>query len=141
MAQESNTTSVEEAISVRVGKFLLDNGFGLANHSDMALKKLKENKSIGIFLKKPEQPAKNFREKLFKTVLKPRRIVLGRIWFKNELRGALETNWVFEVCGRENLEVAEVLADKLSVEFGSFIKTKLIQEEPEFEKFSPGVKP
>ena len=123
---------VQEALSIRVGKFCAEaTRFALASCTGLAVRELVKSDWVGILYQDPKlKPEKH----LFGLITtQPRRIFLGTVWLSNTVRRADEKNWVFEVHGREYLEMAEDLARELSSTFQVKVNVVLVDEQPQFE--------
>lgn len=132
MGDNAASLVYEEAISIKVGTWLLQKGFGLASCIGIAESRIIENCALGILSDSAAKPEK----RLFGLVIqKSRRWFLGTIWFNDDLRGADEENWVFEFHGREHIESLSRLAEEMASVFGVKITSRLISEESEIESF------
>jgi hypothetical protein len=130
MSENVSAVDYQEPFSIRVGNFLISRGFDLANCAGFEISELSRDHSLGILSR--DLTAKP--RKLFGFyITKPRRIFLGTIWFDHDSRGADEQNWVFEVHGREHVELLKQLAEDLASTFNVKIALRLQNEQPCFE--------
>ncbi len=121
----------QEALSIKVGNFILTKGFDLASGTGLPSKSISNSSSIGLLLRDRIAWGKTYLFGLIKR--RPRRPFIGVIWFENELRGATEQNLVFDVYGRNNVDLAKQLADSLTVAFGVKISVRLEEEGQQVE--------
>lgn len=134
MTDSLESVSYQEALSIRVGKFLRAAGFDLASSTGRALDSLVENNLLGVLYK---DPAAKPRKYLFGLIVcKPRRAFLGTIWFYNAPRGATEDSWCFCISGRKYVELAKALAEEMALAFNVKVSIRLTSEEPDTETFS-----
>jgi hypothetical protein len=113
--------------AVSVGRFLVENGYGLASSTGRARPKPVADSSVGILFRDEEPtPRRRFRG-LFGA---RRRHVLGTIWFDNTIRNAASSSWVFEVNGRQYADRANELARGLASHFSVEISVRLMSEDP-----------
>lgn len=102
-----------EPLSFWIGRFLISEGFFIS-----PLQVVKHNlpfsgSYIYVFYRDPSAKPKTY---LFGLIKKyPLRIFLGRILFKSY--GATEDKWIFELYGRENVELVRQLAQKMMFSF------------------------
>jgi hypothetical protein len=119
----------EEPLSIKVGTWIREKGYGLANERGVAIDVLRESSSLGILERLPSQP-------LFKRLFtRPRRTFLGTIRFDNNSDRANEANWYFEARGSEHTEKIRRLIDEIEQKFKVAVTTRLVQVEPAAERF------
>lgn len=123
----------QEATSIKVGRMLLSKGFAIASCTGVAESTLRASESLGVLTKSPATEPKRYLFGLIKA--KSRRRFLGVIWFRNDVRGATDADWVFEVYGREHVSQTKQLADELAKTFNVKISLRLVREEPDTETF------
>ena len=123
----------QEAISIKVGRFLLSKGFNLASSIGIGIDELSQEDYLGVlsgYLK--AKPIKF----LGVVIWKPRRIFFGTIRFKENCRhDTNEQNWVFEVYGCEHVELLKQLAEDLASTFNVKILLQLKCEQSKREAF------
>lgn len=107
-------THDKELLVKNVEEFLLSRGFCPASRHGNAKNSQNERLVRGVLRDDLEgKPRKRWFG--FITERAPR-IFLGIIWFRLA-HGADKDNWIFDVHGRRNLELAKELAEKMSSEF------------------------
>lgn len=129
----SDKVEFVESLSIKVGRFLLAKGFGLASCAGFALDSLDKTDSLGILFKDPETKPRKYLFGLFKR--NPRRMFLGTVWFSNSACSAGEQNWVFETYGRRYVELVRQLAKEMASAFNVKISLRLTREQPNVENF------
>lgn len=128
----SDQVESQEAIAIQVGRFLVAEGFVPARSSRVALHTLEFRECLGVLSDHAVRQDSWF----FGLIKKhPRRAYLGLLWFWGAV-GVKTSNWVFEVHGEENMELAENLARKLASEFGVEVTVYLASEQVNYERFS-----
>jgi hypothetical protein len=65
--------------------------------------------------------------------LMPYREFIGCLYFNNKEKGATHKEWVFEVYGRQHVELVRKVAEDLSEEFKVDIHVRLDSEEAQYE--------
>jgi hypothetical protein len=123
----------QEALSIKVGRWLLQKGFDLASCAGVASSVLIEADSLGILWKDPDaKPIK----RLFGLIkLEPRRCFIGTIWFNNSARGTGEQKWILEVYGREHIAWLRQVAEEMASTFNVKICLRLVREQPAVETY------
>lgn len=121
---------MEEALSIKLGRFLQEKGFIAATPSGSILSALSEMDSLGILSQTRAQPETYFFG-LFKE--KARRLFLGVVWFNNKARNASADNWTFDFYGRVHKEMLQNLAAEMSSKFDVNITLRLVGENPHTE--------
>lgn len=125
----------QEALSIKVGKWLLQKGFGLASPTGLALcpSSLGATDSFGILWRNPDTKP---RKHLFGLIKRdPRREFIGTIWFSNIVRGASKQEWVFEAYGRKHIKLVKQLAEEMVLDFNVKIFLNLVREQPDVEAY------
>lgn len=123
----------QEALSITVGKFLIEKGFHLASSVGEETTELVASNEVGLLSKHtlPQPPLRWFslvrRER-------PRRAFFGVIWFHNPPRSAIEAHWVFELYGRGYIALAHQLAEELATLHSVKISIRLVREDPQEER-------
>lgn len=122
-----------EALSIKVGKFVLSKGFDLADSMGKADNSLVQSDSLGILYKDPEaKPIKS----LFGLIKRERRrMFLGVVWFNNSVRNANKQNWLFQAYGRKYIKLVRQLADEMAFTFNVKITLHLVREQPDIETY------
>lgn len=112
-----NEVRFEEALAIRVGRYLIEKGFYPANSHGVALSSLREDDSLGILL---QQETK----KRFLGFLRPapRRLFVGVLSLRHRDR------WTIEVQGRPVVEAIKRLAELMAADFGVKIDLRLVSE-------------
>jgi len=133
MARTPSLIVVEEALSIRVGRWLIERGFFLADWTGQALQSLERDSSLGILIKNPlAKPVKHF----FGLVTRmPRREFLGTIRFC-DCYYREEKNWEMEVFGREQVELMMTLAEVTELTFNVKVSVHLEGEMVRYERFN-----
>lgn len=123
----------QEAVSIRVGRFLLSKGFTLASTAgiEMSPSSLAEDNSLGIIYDDPDDKPK----RRFFGMFNKRRVFLGILWFNNERRAASWTQWVFELYGRKYNDLVMKLVSEIAYKFNVNITVKLIRDAPRLEGY------
>ena len=117
----------------RVGQFIAGKGFILADSIGHACR-YGEGNCIGFLKDNPNRRPVTFFG--IKKVWCTRRDFIGELWLDNDCRNAnIDSNWVFEVYGRENLNQLQRLAEELTKEFYVNIKIILRDEYAMQERF------
>lgn len=131
MSNKVEFVDYQEALSIKVGRFLFSKGFDLASCTGLASNSLVETCSLGILCKDPEaKPQKYF----FGLITRePRREFIGRVWLSNTARGANEQNWVLEAYGRKHVELVRQLAEEMASTFNAKITIRLVREQSALE--------
>jgi len=130
--ESENKVEYIEPISLQLSKLLRSKGFDLADEEGVFCQNLKETDSFGILYNYKEP--KKYLFGLITT--NPKRMWIGNIYFKNQNRGAEpNTQWVFEVYGRNNIEYATRLANNWVSLFDIKIVVHLKSEHSKFENF------
>jgi hypothetical protein len=125
MSHETEPAIYQEALSIKVGKFLIKKGLDISD-SIGEICWLEERKCIGVLRKNPtNSPLKNL---LGRLKLCSQHEFIGLILFKSSERCADEQNWFFEVYGRKHVEFLKQLADEMVSAFNVKIKLCLIRE-------------
>ena len=131
MNDKVKSVDYQESPSIKVGRFLLSNGFNLASCTGVASNSLVETCSFGVLRKDPEAKPRKY---LFGLITRePRREFLGTVWFSNSARGASEANWFFEAYGRKHVELVRQLAEEIASTFNVKITLRLVREQPDVE--------
>ncbi|MFH1657181.1 MAG: hypothetical protein ABH919_01825 [bacterium] len=132
----------QEESPVKVGGWLLREGFYIAGNDRMALDSLEKigHSCINILQDNPEAKTENFFSKIlfwFVPFFRPkqRKIFVGTIWLDTH-EGTNKKNWVFNVYGRENFKKWTPLAKKLSEDFNIKITLRLVGEKQLLENFA-----
>jgi hypothetical protein len=81
------------------------------------------------FLLKSTKPNCGF----WRTLFGPANKFIGRLYFYNKTKGATIKNWMFEVYGRQHIELATKIAKNLSEEFNVDIHVRLDSEEIRYQ--------
>jgi len=68
-----------------------------------------------------------------------RKRFLGMIWFSDESRGANDKNWIFEMYGREHVDLVKKIAGEMSAKFDVKITVKLMSHMPRYEYMDDGL--
>lgn len=133
MNEKLEKVSYKEALSIRVGNWIRQKGFELSSRDGTILDSLTEIPQFGILQNDPDT---KLRRGLFGLIRrKPRRRFLGVIWFSNSERCADEKNWVFDVYGREYVQVAIQLTKEMALIFNVNILVHLVREQPDTETY------
>jgi hypothetical protein len=135
----SENVTIQDALSIRVTKWLIEKGFkpafaiGIAvdNPSEYQIDALE--RSIGILWKDPNIQPKKWFFNLLKE--KFRHQFLGVICFNDGQNRANEREWVIKTYGRNRLEMVSKLADEMAATFKVRIIVRLVQEVPKLEVF------
>ena len=109
--------AVEEALSIKIGNFLLKKDLILADVTGERISSLNERYALGIL-------SRIKTKRLFFS--RSHHFFIGVVSFEKD-------PWVFKVYGREFLEPARNIAEELAAEFGAHIIVKLIDEESRLE--------
>lgn len=135
MAGNVQFVDYQDALSIRVGKFLLAKGFDLASSSGVASDSLEETEtcSLGILYKDPDAKPRTYLRGLIK--IQPRRAFLGTVWF-GSAHDATEDNWVFVAYGRKYIEMVRELADEMAATFNVTIVLRLVRDQPDVESYA-----
>ncbi len=133
MSDKAGSVDFQEALSIKVGRFLLSKGLDLASSTGIELDSLDESDSLGILHKNPDSKPIKYLFGLFRR--EPRREFLGTIWFSNSARGATEEDWVLDMYGREHVDIVMKLAEEMASLFNVKIAIHLVSEQPDFETF------
>ncbi len=125
----------------QVDKFLRENGYVPVDSTYGWTRRVptEDDHSLGVaFLEKnvSHEPFLIFLTKPVK-----RNVIFGCFWFDNEVRGATNKNWVFEVFGRKNKQLAIDLANRLSKKLKVKIKVVLENENEYLEVFASEINP
>lgn len=128
----SEKVDYQEAISVKVGKYLLERGYDLASDEGLALPLVGEANALGILQRNQDAKPKKYMFGLI-TRREPRRVFLGVIWFRDSTRGATNEHWVLETYGRGYVELVRQLAEEMTSTFNVKITICLVQEQPKVE--------
>ncbi|HSV95186.1 MAG TPA: hypothetical protein VLH94_04435 [Spirochaetia bacterium] len=123
----------QEPFSIKVGRSLLSKEYELADCCGKAINRLTGSDSLGILLNNRSAKPKTCLFGLIKKM--PRRTFLGVIWFDNQPRHANENRWIFEIYGREYVDLAKQIAKELSSLFNVAITVHLISEQTACEKY------
>lgn len=119
----SENVVYKEHISILMGKKLISKGFCLASCTGVAHKSVSSTSEFGILYRDPETKSS-------------RRSLIGILWFRDLVRGATNSNWVFDVHGRKYVELAKRLAIDAVLAFNiNNVEIRLIREELEFETY------
>ncbi len=117
----------QKALSIKVGEFLICRGFDISSCTGVVRKLIGTTPVLGILYKDPEAKPRKYLFGLIK--VKPRRIFLGTVWFKgHHVHRATEQSWVFEVYGRNHIELVQTLVTDLASTFGVKITLHLSRE-------------
>jgi len=132
----SSRVQLKEHLSIKVGRFILSQeGMDIASGDGVATKIDSQSRaySFGVLCGDSEvKPRRLFG--LF--ARKPRRLFLGVIWFgESSYDGVSESHWIFDVFGRDGVELARQLAEEMASKFDVDITVNLVREEPHLEAF------
>lgn len=136
MNEKVEFVDYQEALSIKVGKWLSEKGFAPASCTGIALYSLSETNSLGILWKDPDAKPREYLFGLIKR--EPKRRFLGTIWFDNSTRGANKKYWVLEAYGQEHIELVRQLAEKMTSIFNVKISLRLVREQPDVETYCSG---
>lgn len=141
---QPNQDSYEESVemkALRVGQYLAQKRFTLCDSIGKACN-YGGGSCIGFLKDDPNRPPeRNYEVNVFtlfglQRVYRRRRDFIGKLWLSNWARGAnVDSNWCFEVYGRENLPQFQTLAEELSREFKVSIRIVLESEYSQRERF------
>jgi hypothetical protein len=129
---------VDERVSlaVRVGQFLIENKFVVANVEGQGLANATQiTNHTGIGLLKPDTA-----DSIFAALVGndgPREF-FGILWFQNEsLEASLKKRWVLQVYNvPKNRGKARAIAKRLANQFAVDISVRLVQDDPEYENLA-----
>jgi len=131
MNDKKGFVDYQECPSIKVGRLLLIDGFGVADHTGEPLRELNKRASLGILYNDPDGKPRKY---LFGLITrKPPRLFLGVIWFNSGELGANEQRWVIEAYGRKYVELLKELAQEMISTFNVVILIRLVHEEPDIE--------
>jgi len=114
-----------EPPSIKVGKWLIEKGYGLADLGGLRLSSLECRKHLGVL-----GPAVTKRVFFGLITTYERSPFFGTITFESE------GPWDFEIYGRENVEKLTALANEMAEKFKVEIALHLVSEEPRLESFN-----
>lgn len=114
-------------LKAKVEEFLLSKEFGLAVETPIVWNSEAKTRSLDIVRKDPDAKPRKY---LFGLItLKPRQEFLGTVWFSNRT-GTGTHYWVFEVYGREHVDLAKQLASEMALNFNTKIILFLVRGQP-----------
>jgi hypothetical protein len=130
-----NTSEVKVSdvhISIRVGRWLNNQGWELASCSGSKLKTpLSPTDSLGIL---KWDPAKKSRRGLMRLLLGQHMcLLIGVIWFENNVRNASEDHWVFEFNGEMHRQEVIELCQTLCSVFHTNLEVRLDNDGIKYE--------
>ena len=118
----------QELFSIKVGRFLLSRGFDLESRPVIHGQ---QNRSFDILRKDPDAKRSKFPFRLI--TQEPRRALLGRLLFNNNGCDTSSHNLVFEVYGRNCVELIRQLVDEMVLTFNIKATIRLVHEQPRVE--------
>ncbi|MCX6760758.1 MAG: hypothetical protein NTZ84_01445 [Candidatus Nealsonbacteria bacterium] len=123
MSEKVGLVEYKETLSIQVGNFLIAKGFIPGNSDGCRLSTLCYMDHVGVLHKDPE---KKPYKRLFGLITeKPYPDFIGVIWLESRKYNANDGNWVFNVIGRTNIQLAKNLADVLASNFNVKITLQL----------------
>jgi len=134
MGEKTGSVDYQEALSIKVGNWLIQKGFGLAENTGFGLSELVESSSLGITWQDPN--AKPIKLNIFFAKARIYPTFLGVVWFEGKVRNADEQNWVLEAHGRDQVDRITKLANELAADFKVRITIRLISEESKLVNYS-----
>jgi len=133
MNKRIESIDYQEPISLKVGKWLMQRNLDLATFTRYPISSPEVSNSISILT---NNPSTIITKKSFwgRTISKSWRTFLGTIWFKSLSSPEVdEKNWLFIVCGQNNVEFAKMLAKQMAEIFNVKISIKLSHGGPATE--------
>lgn len=134
MNSQTQPVNYQEALSIKVGRFLLMEGYFLASCRGVIQSnaELIESDSLSIAYTCPLRKAQQWLGGLIQR--KARRVILGTIWFKNRDE-ASDQNWLIEAKGRQYVDLIMRLSQQLASTFNVTVDVRLVKEEIELEVY------
>ena len=132
MNDASQAVDYQEALSIRVGRWLLERGYNLASIFGIPENSLGKSEVLGILWKDPSIKP---RLQIFGlVVLKPKRRFFATIFLSSSARGANKQHWAIEMYGRKHIELVKQLTDEMASAFNVKISLRLVEEDDAFER-------
>ena len=111
-----NEADVSEAITTKVGRWLIQKEFSLVSCIDKVGCPLAPTHAFGLLHKDFDvKPKKCFFGLIKKEAQKS---LFGILWFNNSMIGANENNWIFEIHEKKDLVLAKQLSEEMASAFG-----------------------